>query len=96
MPEVDIGAFGNVAGDARAISLRLSFLRLARSAGIGCLLTRRRRGRSSTRTIRCTKMPGVTMASGSSAPSSTISLTSAIVILAAIAITGPKLRAVLR
>src|SRR5690606_6237522 len=47
-------------------------------------------------TTRCTKIPGVTTASGSSSPSGTTSLTWAMVHLAAIAISGPKLRAVLR
>jgi hypothetical protein len=40
--------------------------------------------------------PGVTTHSGSSVPSGTISCTVAIVVFAAIAITGPKLRAVMR
>src|SRR5699024_4865754 len=47
-------------------------------------------------TTRCTKMPGVTMCSGSSAPSSTTSETWAIVVAAAVAMIGPKLRAALR
>ena len=47
-------------------------------------------------TILLTKMPGVTMASGSSVPSSAISCTLATVFFAAMAITGPKLRAALR
>src|SRR3546814_20095206 len=47
-------------------------------------------------TTRCTKMPGVTMASGSSSPSATTSATWAMVHLAAIALSGPKLREVLR
>ncbi len=50
----------------------------------------------SIRTIRWTKMPGVTTASGSSSPRATILCTVAIVVFAAIAITGPKLRAVMR
>src|ERR1017187_5519864 len=49
-----------------------------------------------TLTMRCTKMPGVTTASGSSSPSATIWCTVAIVVFAAIAITGPKLRGVIR
>jgi len=49
-----------------------------------------------TFTTRCTKMPGVTIASGSSSPRATISCTDATVTVAAIAMIGPKLRAVLR
>ena len=41
-------------------------------------------------------MPGVTTASGSSAPAGTISSTSAMVVRAAMAITGAKFRVVLR
>ena len=52
-------------------------------------------GRRQT-TTRSTKMPGVTTTSGSSSPISTTRVTSAIVVAAAVAITGPKLRAVLR
>lgn len=47
-------------------------------------------------TSRCTKMPGVWIASGSSSPFSTISSTSATVIRPAIAHIGLKLRAVRR
>ena len=47
-------------------------------------------------TMRCTKMPGVWMSSGSSAPVSTSSSTSAIVIFPADATFGLKLRAVRR
>ena len=47
-------------------------------------------------TTRWTKIPGVTTASGSSAPTSTTSSTWATVQAAAVAITGPKLRAALR
>ena len=47
-------------------------------------------------TTRSTKMPGVTTASGSMPPMSTSSRTSATTVAAAVAITGPKLRAVLR
>src|SRR5437899_1006444 len=46
-----------------------------------------------TFTTRVTKIPGVTMHSGSSAPSSTISYTCAMVHFAALAMVGPKLRA---
>src|SRR5712664_175083 len=49
-----------------------------------------------TLTTRVTKIPGVTMHSGSSAPSSTISYTWAMVHFAALAMVGPKLRALLR
>ena len=41
-------------------------------------------------------MRGVTTASGSSEPAGTTSVTCAITVRAAVAITGPKLRAVLR
>ncbi len=47
-------------------------------------------------TTRLTKMPGVSISSGSSAPGSTSSSTSAIVILPAVAAIGLKLRAVFR
>ena len=47
-------------------------------------------------TTRFTKMPGVTTVSGSMDPSGTISSTCAIVIVAAEAMIGPKLRAVSR
>ena len=46
-------------------------------------------------TTRSTKMPGVTIDSGSSLPGSTTSATWTIVTLPAIAISGPKFRAVL-
>ena len=55
-----------------------------------CVATR------SMRTTLCTKMPGVTMVSGSMVPSSAMSCTVAMVFFAAMAITGPKLRAALR
>src|SRR5690606_25189255 len=51
---------------------------------------------SPTSTTRSTKMPGVTIASGSRAPSSTVSFTSTTVRSAAIAITGLKFRAAFR
>src|SRR5262245_50583706 len=43
-----------------------------------------------------TKMPGVTTASGSRPPTGTVAVTSTIVSVAAVAMTGPKLRVVLR
>ena len=49
-----------------------------------------------TTTTRSTKIPGVTTASGSIPPMSTTSRTCATTVSAAVAITGPKLRAVLR
>src|SRR3954471_821329 len=49
-----------------------------------------------TSTMRCTKMPGVWMWSGSISPAGTSCSTSATVIFAAVAIIGLKLRAVLR
>jgi hypothetical protein len=49
-----------------------------------------------TFTTRCTNSPGVTTASGSSAPNSTTSCTLTTVVFAAIAMIGPKLRAVFR
>src|SRR5690606_19255317 len=51
---------------------------------------------SPTATTRSTKMPGVTTDSGSRDPSSTISSTCTTVVAAAVAMTGPKLRAVSR
>ncbi len=56
----------------------------------------RSHARSPTATTRSTKMPGVTTASGSSDPSGTISSTCTIVVEAAAAMIGPKLRAVSR
>ena len=50
----------------------------------------------STKTTRLTWMPGVTILSGSSAPSSTTSFTIATEYFAAVAMTGPKLRADMR
>src|SRR5688500_15559490 len=47
-------------------------------------------------TTRLTKIPGVTMCSGSSSPSSTVSRTCTTEIFAAAAMIGPKLRALLR
>ena len=46
--------------------------------------------------MRCTKIDGVTIISGSSAPVSTISSTSTTVVFPAIAISGLKLRAAFR
>jgi hypothetical protein len=66
------------------------------------LMLRRQAVRESTpgrrygaQTTRSTKIPGVMMISGSSAPSSTNALTCTIVTRAAIAMTGPKFRAAL-
>ena len=53
-------------------------------------------GEAHTATTLSTKSDGVTTASGSSSPVSTIAVTWAITDVAAVAITGPKLRAVLR
>src|SRR5450830_578108 len=49
-----------------------------------------------TCTMRCTNRPGVMTCSGSMLPSSATSCTEAILTLAAMAMMGPKLRAVLR
>src|SRR5437764_15391812 len=78
--QVHIGAFGNVVRYARCHLVAGQTFHFYAS----CLTTR------------CTKIPGVTIASGSSSPSGTISLTCAMVTLAAMAMMGPKLRAVLR
>src|SRR3546814_11683307 len=77
---VHVGALGDVAGHAR-----------------GHLVAGRAAHASPpVETRRCTKMPGVTTDSGSSSPSATTPDTWAMVHAAAIAISGPKLRAVLR
>src|SRR3546814_708238 len=78
--EVHVGAFGDV----------------ARHALRHLLTVQATHGLPPAATTRCTKMPGVTMASGSSSPNATTSDTWAMVHFAAIAISGPKLRAVLR
>ena len=83
--EIDVGAFRNVARDARGDLVAIELLHQAAFLSEGVI-----------RTTRFTKMPGVTMPSGSSAPSSTISRTCTTVQRAALAMIGPKLRAVLR
>ena len=87
--EVHVSTFRNVLGHTGGHMIAVEFLH-------GQLPTRVVAAISDTLTTRCTKMPGVTMCSGSSAPSSTMWRTAATVVLAAIAIAGPKLRAVLR
>ena len=89
--EVHVRAFGNVARDAGGHLLAREPAHGAHPAA-----ARRASACGPVTTTRRTKMPGVTMHSGSSVPSGTISRTSAIVQRAADAITGPKLRAVLR
>src|SRR6185369_8913372 len=81
--EIDIGAVGNIARDARGDLVAIELFHAA-------FLIRSRR------ITRCTKIPGVTTVSGSSSPSSTVSRTCATVHFAAAAMIGPKLRAVLR
>src|SRR5690606_436210 len=78
--QIDDTAFGDVLGHA----------------GRHLLTIQRCHFCSPTATTRCTNRPGVTMASGSSSPSSTTASTWAMVVLAAVAMMGPKLRAVLR
>jgi hypothetical protein len=81
--EVDVSALGDVARDARGDLVAVELLHAALLSG-------------AMRTTRFTKMPGVTTTSGSSSPSATVSRTCATVILAAAAMIGPKLRAVMR
>src|SRR5690242_19887479 len=83
--EIDIGAFGNIARHARRhlVAIEL-FHHAAFLSDEPTLITR------------FTKMPGVTIASGSRPPSSTISRTCTTVQRAALAMIGAKLRAVLR
>src|SRR5690606_29204397 len=81
--QVHIGAFGNVACHPRG--------------DLVAIVSIHKDGSRDWRQIRLlTKMPGVTTASGSSSPSSQTRPTEAMVWRAAMAITGPKLRAVLR
>src|SRR2546426_3793265 len=89
--EIHVGTLGNIPGDALRDLLACEF-RVAHAA----FSASSRRGLRGTFTTRVTKIPGVTMHSGSSAPSSTISYTCAMVHFAALAMVGPKLRALLR
>src|SRR6266403_929649 len=84
-PEVDVRTIGDVAGNPRRDLLLVELLHQAafRIDGV-------------TRTTRLTKMPGVTIDSGSRAPSSTVSRTCTTAQLAALAMIGPKFRALLR
>src|SRR5216117_780649 len=86
--EIHIRTLGNVLGDARGDLLAGEF-RVAHAA----FSASSRCGLRGTFTTRVTKIPGVTMHSGSSAPSSTVSYTCAMVHFAALAMVGPKLRA---
>ena len=92
--QVDIGAVVNVLRHALGELLFAAFLIAHAHAAFlkppASVATR------SILTILLTNMPGVTTLSGSSAPSSTTSCTVATVKLAAVAMTGPKLRAALR
>ncbi|KAG1270016.1 hypothetical protein G6F66_013904 [Rhizopus arrhizus] len=81
--QVDVGAFRDVLRDAGGDLVAGQF-------GAHCCSL------ASICTTRCTKMPGVTTVSGSSVPSSTTSRTCATATRAALAMMGPKLRAVLR
>src|SRR4051794_20021874 len=83
--EIHVRAFGDVARDAGGHLVSIELLHHAAFLRPGAIFT-----------TRCTKMPGVTTASGSSAPSSTVSRTWTTVHFAAIAMIGAKLRAVLR
>src|ERR671929_1501935 len=83
--EIHVRSFGNVARDARCHLVAIEFFHYAAFLSVAPTLT-----------TRCTNMPGVTTTSGSSAPISTISRTCTTVQRAALAITGAKLRAVLR
>src|SRR5690606_7583580 len=84
--QVDIGALGDVLRDAGGDLVAGQFAAHCCSLAAGASIC----------TTRLTKMPGVTMFSGSSSPSSTISRTCATATRAALAMMGPKLRAVLR
>src|SRR5581483_3011152 len=83
--EVDVGALRNIARHAGGHLVAVEFLHQAAFFREGAM-----------RTMRFTKIPGVTTCSGSRAPSSTVSRTCATVHLAADAMMGAKLRAVLR
>src|SRR3546814_463709 len=85
--QVDVGAFGNVLRDTGGDLVAGQFAAHCCSLAAGAV---------SICTTRLTKMPGVTTASGSSSPSSTTSRTWATATRAALAMMGPKLRAVLR
>src|SRR6266481_9063669 len=97
--EVDHGAFGNVPRHPRRhlVTIELVHAALLFSAVHAAWLPASDAAAElATRTTRLTKMPGVTIASGSSAPSSTISWTCTTAHRAAVAMIGAKLRAVLR
>src|SRR5678815_2950899 len=83
--EVHHRAAGDVARDARRHLVAIELFHHAAFC----------RG-AATLTTRLTKIPGVMIASGSSPPSSTVSRTCTTVHLAALAMIGAKLRAVLR
>src|SRR5262249_30419771 len=83
--QVDVGAFRDVARDARGHLLAIELFHHAAFMIAGA-----------TRTTRWTKMLGVTIVSGSRLPNSTISRTCTTVVFAAAAMIGPKLRALLR
>ncbi len=84
-PEVDVRPIGDVAGNPRRDLLLVELLHQAAFRIDGA-----------TRTTRLTKMPGVTIDSGSRTPSSTVSRTCTTAHLAALAMIGPKFRALLR
>lgn len=95
--EVRVGAFGDVLGDAlRHLIAGQSFHGGVLRVQAACAPSSAACTACGTSTTRCTKMPGVTICSGSSPPRSTTYETCTMVVLAALAITGPKLRAVLR
>jgi len=81
--KIHIGAFGNIQRYPRRQLFASQFYH--RLIGYGFI--------AHTATTRCTKIPGVTTASGSSSPRPTMSLTWAMVQRAARAMMGPKLRA---
>src|SRR5690606_2453450 len=85
--QIDVGAFGDVLCDTGGNLVATQFI--AHDCSLPEVV-------ASICTTRCTKIPGVTMLSGSSAPSSTVSRTCATVIRAALAMIGPKFRAVFR
>ena len=98
--QVDVGAIGDVRSGAFGDPIPGSFRDVG---GRVCGLIQGHRGLRSFSEMpvtglqslitRSTKMPGVTITSGSRSPKSTISPTCTTVVFAAMAITGPKLRA---
>src|SRR5690606_25102286 len=98
--EIDVPAIDNIAGEAsgHGIAIQGSCDRCSVHADTFAVLDEVESDfeLGLATTMRLTKMPGVTTASGSSAPNSTRSWTCAMVSFPAMAITGLKLRPVAR